>query len=367
MAPSLSPRAWRASDANANALNIAPIVEIGMIFGHKMMMPEKPSSHPPHSVAVLAYQGLCLFEYATALEVLSNRRSTEGELLYAVASFSLEGAAIMTDRGVPLTVPAADQVFYDAQTIIVPGWRMGPVPDQIAAALAMAHRRGARIVSICTGAFVLAAAGLIDERRATTHWRFAEQLARDHPRVAVDAMALYIDQGSIVTSAGSSAGIDMLLHLMRRDFGPAACNAAARAMVVPPHREGGQAQYAETPVPDVHHKAFSNVIEQLRRDPAGDHRIETLAGLAAMSPRTFFRKFRAATGHTPYDWILIERIRLAKAMLAEGDLPVERIAERAGFAAADTFRHHFRRVVGTTPSQFRAAFRHDGEWPQAAE
>ncbi|MGH6615013.1 helix-turn-helix domain-containing protein [Sphingomonas sp.] len=330
-------------------------------------MPDIDQPSPPHSVAILAYQGLCLFEYATALEVLSNRRSADGQALYAVASFSLEGSSIQTDRGVPITVEASDQVFHDAQTIIVPGWRMGPVPDQIAAALAMAHRRGARIVSICTGAFVLAAAGLIDERRATTHWRYAEQLARDHPRVSVDAMALYIDEGSILTSAGSSAGIDMLLHLMRRDFGSAACNAAARAMVVPPHREGGQAQYAEAPVPEVHHKAFSAVIEQLRRDPAGEHRIETLAAMAAMSPRTFFRKFRAATGHTPYDWILLERIRLAKAMLAEGDLPVERIAERAGFGAADTFRHHFRRVVGTTPSQFRAAFQHDGALLQAAE
>ena len=330
-------------------------------------MPNTRFPNSTHSVAILVYQGLCLFEYATALEVLSNRRSADGEPLYAVASFSLEGSSILTDRGVSIMVDASDEVFYDAQTIVVPGWRMGPVPDQIAAALAMAHRGGARIVSICTGAFVLAAAGLIDERRATTHWQFAEQLARDHPRVSVDPMALYIDEGSIVTSAGSSAGIDMLLHLMRRDFGSAACNEAARAMVVPPHREGGQAQYAETPIPEVHHKAFSMVIEQLRRDPAGDHRIETLAAMAAMSPRTFFRKFRAATGHTPYDWILLERIRLAKAMLAEGDLPVERIAERAGFGAADTFRHHFRRVVGTTPSQFRAAFQHGGEWLRAAE
>ncbi|QNQ08216.1 helix-turn-helix domain-containing protein [Sphingomonas alpina] len=330
-------------------------------------MPDTPHFDPPHSVAILAYQGLCLFEYATALEVLSNRRSADDRPLYAVASFSLEGSSILTDRGVPITVEASDEVFHDAQTIVVPGWRMGPVPDPIAAALAMAHRRGARIVSICTGAFVLAAAGLLDERHATTHWQYADQLARDHPRVSVDAMALYIDEGSIITSAGSSAGIDMLLHLMRRDFGAAACNAAARAMVVPPHREGGQAQYAETPVAEVHHKAFSMVIERLRRDPAGDHRIETLAATAAMSPRTFFRKFRAATGHTPYDWILLERIRLAKAMLAEGDLPVERIAERAGFGAADTFRHHFRRVVGTTPSQFRAAFQHDGNSLQAAE
>lgn len=316
-----------------------------------------PDAGRPHSVAVLAYDGLCLFEFSAALEALSAWPAAEGRGGYAPFPVSVEGANPSTDLGVRLTLTADTEALETAQTIVVPGWRMGPTPQGICDLLVAAHARGARIASICTGAFVLADAGLLDGRRATTHWRYADGLRERHPSVTVDAGVLYVDDGDILTSAGSSAGVDMLLHMIRSDFGSAACNHVARMMVAPPHREGGQAQYIEAPVQAPGRTRFSSVLEQLRRDPAAEHTIEGLALQAAMSPRTFFRKFRATTGHTPYDWVLMERARLAREMLETTDLSVDRIAEQTGFGAPDTFRHHFRRLVGVTPSQFRKAFR----------
>lgn len=330
-------------------------------------MPDSKSTVEGHRVAVLAYEGLCLFEFSSAVEILSGRSDERGALCYQVVAASMDGPSVRCDRGISVTLEAGLDALEDAQTIIIPGWRDVPVPQRICDVLVDAHARGVRIASICTGAFVLAAAGLLDGRRATTHWRYAKAFADKYPNVVLDPDVLYVDEGDIITSAGSSAGIDMLLHLVRRDFGSATCNAIARNMVTPPHREGGQAQYIETPVPEQTQSAFVKVVDHLRRDPAADHRIEALAGMAAMSPRTFFRKFRATTGHTPYDWLLMERTRIAKEMLEQSDLSIDRIAERAGFGAADTFRHHFRRLAGTTPSQFRATFRQPSGEMRAAE
>ena len=309
-----------------------------------------------HHVCLLAYDGLCTFEFAAAAEIFRDRSESFGDNWYTLTICALERAPLRTDTGLVLPAGAGLAALLDADTVIVPGWRMSAVPPNICSALARAHRKGARIASICTGAFVLAAAGVLDGKRATTHWLHAERLAAEYPAVKVDPSVLYVDAGSVVTSAGSAAGIDMLLHLIRNDYGMRTCNAVARTMVVPPHREGGQAQYIESAV-FPRRSEFGKVIDHLRRHPARNHRIESLAAMAAMTPRTFFRRFRAATGRTPYDWLLNERIRIAKDLLENSRLSIDRIASDSGFGAADTLRHHFRRVVGTTPQDFRKLFR----------
>lgn len=316
-------------------------------------MPLPHDSEAAHRVALLAYDKLCLFEFTTVLEILRDRGPQSPPGWYRVTPVSLEGAAIRTDCNVPVHVATDRELLLTADTIVVPGWRMGPVPEEICRLLQSAHQRGARVASICTGAFVLAAAGLLEGRRATTHWRFASDLAAAYPGVHVDASVIYIDEGDVITSAGSAAGSDLLLHIIRKDFGAAVSSSVARMMVAPPHREGHQTQQAWAPVPARPGNLIGDVIEHLRRHPGEEHTIESLAEMAAMSPRTLFRRFRAITGHTPHDWLMIERTRLAKLMLEETNLSVARIAERIGFNAVDTFRHHFRRLEGTTPSEFR--------------
>jgi AraC family transcriptional activator FtrA len=317
-------------------------------------MRRRPSTR--HRVCLLAYDGLCTFEFAAAAEILRDRSETFGEKWYTLTICALEPAPLRTDARLVLTAGAGLNVLLNADTVIVPGWRMGPVPEVISTAVARAHRRGARIASICTGAFVLAAAGVLDGKRATTHWKHAEHLAAEYPAVKVDPSVLYVDEGSVVTSAGSAAGIDMLLHLIRKDYGVRTCNAVARNMVVPPHRDGGQAQYVESAVPP-QRSELGKVFDYIRRYPSRNHRIESLAAMVAMTPRTFYRRFRAATGRTPYDWLLHERIRIAKDLLENSRLSIDRIASDVGFGAADTLRHHFRRVVGATPRDFRRLFR----------
>lgn len=311
--------------------------------------------HARPRVVVLAYEGLNLFEYAIAMDALRDRRDELGSHWYNVEvcaeSFPLNG-----EWGTTLQAGSPLSALVGAALIVVPGWHMGPVPATIVRALTQAYDGGSRIAAICTGAFVLAAAGLLDGRRATTHWAWAQQLQDAFPSIRVDPDVLYVDEGDIVTSAGSAAGIDMLLHVIRGDFGAAAANKVARMLVVPPHRDGGQAQYFDRPVPSSAGGAFAKLLEQLHRDPTQEYTIDELARLAAMSSRTLFRSFKAATGHTPYEWLLRERIRLAKEMLESTKMTVDQIAYQAGLGSADTMRHHFQRLVGTTPLSYRKAF-----------
>lgn len=315
-------------------------------------MPRSPRRRSRHRVCLLAYEGLCTFEFAAAAELLQDRSALFGDRWYELTICALEGTPLRSDAGLLLSAAAGEPALLAADTIIVPGWRMGPVPVSISSMLARAHQRGARVESICTGAFVLGAAGLLDGRRATTHWKHAAQLAKEYPRAKVDPHVLYVDEDSIVTSAGSAAGIDMLLHLIRKDYGAETCRTVARLMVAP-HRDGGQAQFLESTVPRHGDRAFNKVLEHLARHPTRAHRIERLARMAGMTPRTFFRHFRAATGRTPYDWLLHQRIRIAMDLLEGSELSVDRIASDSGFGSADTLRHHFRRVAGTTPKHFR--------------
>jgi AraC family transcriptional activator FtrA len=246
-----------------------------------------------------------------------------------------------------------------AGTIIVPGWRGTEtrVPDRLIAALQRAHKRGARLLSFCSGVFVLAATGLLDGRRATTHWRYAERLAIAYPAISVVPDVLYIDAGNLLTAAGSAAGIDLSLHLIRRDWGAAAANSVARRLVVQPHRDGGQAQFIEAPVPEVREGSrLGALLERMRRDPAGDTSLAALARAAGMSRRTFLRRFKANTGMTPAAWLTAARVARARDLLASSPAAIEEIAAAAGFGSAATLRHHFRRQMQLSPADYRRRF-----------
>jgi transcriptional regulator GlxA family with amidase domain len=224
-------------------------------------------------------------------------------------------------------------------------------------ALRAVHARGAQIVSHCTGAFVVAAAGLLDGRRATTHWRYAGELAARYPQVDVDPRVLYVDEGTIITGAGTASGVDALLHLVRREWGSAAANALAREMVVPPHRDGGQAQFIDTPVARCEDDLLGLVLDWARAHLAEEISVEVLARRALMSPRSFARRFKATTGTTPHAWLLAQRLAAAETLLEESDAPVEEIARLVGFGTAAGFREQFARRRGVSPRAYRQTFR----------
>jgi transcriptional regulator GlxA family with amidase domain len=230
--------------------------------------------------------------------------------------------------------------------------------DELLEALRAADRRGARLVSVCTGAFVLAAAGLLDGKRATTHWMYAAELARRYPQVLVDPRVLYVDAGNILTSAGTAAGIDLLLHIVRLDHGAEVANAVARRMVVPPHRDGGQAQFVDMPMPDpVADQPLADVLGWMLEHLDEEMSVGDLAQRAGTSPRTFARRFRALAGTTPHQWLLTQRVLLAQRLLETSDEPVERVAQRCGFGSASGLRQHFLRAVAASPQAYRRAFR----------
>jgi len=249
-------------------------------------------------------------------------------------------------------------LLQQAGTIVIPGWRdpSEPPSREIVRALQRAHRRGARLCSICSGVFVLAAAGLLDGRRATTHWKYVEQLRARHPLIEVEPDALYVDEGQVLTSAGSAAGLDMLLHLVRRDHGARVANQVAQRLVLPPHREGGQAQFIARPVAQDERGRLARLLDFLRAHLETPHTLASLAAKAAMSPRTLQREFRAATGLAPYQWLMRERVGRARELLETTRLPPARIAQLAGLKSEESLRHHFRRQVGTAPARYRKQF-----------
>ncbi|MBA3676914.1 MAG: transcriptional regulator FtrA [Sphingosinicella sp.] len=311
-----------------------------------------------HLVALLAYDGLCAFEFGCAVEIFGLARPELEIPWYDFKVCGIEPGPLRSIAGMTMMAPHGLEQLASARTIIIPGWRGvdAPVPEELIAILRDSHERGARIASVCSGAFVLAATGLLDGRRATTHWRYAAALARNYPAIEVDPDILYADEGSLITSAGSAAGIDMMLHLIRRDHGAKICNLVARRLVTQPHREGGQAQFIDRPVPAVRDSRLAGVLDYIRRSPAEDHEIGDLAARAAMSPRSFFRKFRSAVGMSPYEWLTRERVEIAKELLEESDQSIDQIAEESGFGATETLRYHFRRIVGKSPSDYRSLF-----------
>jgi len=277
---------------------------------------------------------------------------------YDFAVCSAERGPLRAAGGIEVRVPNPLGLLDHADTIVIPGWRNADElpPPALLRRIRAAYERGARLCTICSGVFVLAAAGVLDGRTVTTHWRYAERLSKRYPNITVEPNALYIDSGQVLTSAGSAAGLDMLLHLVRRDYGARVANQVAQRLVIPPHREGGQAQYLPRPLPNDERNRLSKLLDWIRSHPAQTHTIETLARRASMSPRTLQRQFRETVGLAPYDWLIRERVSLAKDLLQAGRHSLTHIADAVGFKSQETFRRHFRRVAGTSPASYRRQF-----------
>ena len=312
------------------------------------------------NVAVAICQDAPVFEIGVACEVFGFDRTAEGLPGYDFAVCACEPPPIQTSSGFAIVTPFAIERLAQADLIIIPGWRdiHEQPPEALLQALREAVNRGARVMSMCTGAFVLAAAGLLEGRRATTHWRDAETLARHYPGITVDPTVLYIDDGSVLTSAGTASGVDLCLHVLREEHGAGVANAVARRMVVPPHRDGGQAQFIDTPV--IEHRRGDDLAEVLawaRAHLDQDLSIRVMAGHANMSARTFARRFVAVTGTTPHQWLVTQRDELAQRLREETDQPVELVAQQTGFGTAAMLRHHFGRHRGTSPQLYRRTFR----------
>lgn len=309
-------------------------------------------------VVALLYDRLCTFEFGIVAEIFGLPRPEMGPNWYRFASSAVDEGPLRAHGGFRILADAGSELIEQADILVVPGWKGAdiPVPEALCARLRAAHARGARLASICSGAFVLAATGLLDGGIATTHWRYAEQLHRAYPAVEVDARSLYRSHGRIFTSAGSAAGMDLMLEMVRLDFGAAAANMVARRLVMPAHRTGGQAQFLERPVPHQKGAEIAPLLDQMRADLGGSWSIARMAKACRMSVRTFLRRFAEATGQAPGDWLAAERITWAKQLLCQERAPIDAIAACVGFGSADTLRHHFRRQLGISPTEYRARF-----------
>jgi len=311
---------------------------------------------PVHRVVALALPDVVAFDLAIAAQVFGH---VDERKHYALTVCAPHAGAVSTTTGFDLVAPAGLDALARADTVIVPGFvpRGDPLEAAVLDALRAAHARGARTVSICTGAFALAATGLLDGRRATTHWRDAPALAARFPRVEVDPEVLYVDEGDVLTSAGVAAGIDLCLHLVRGDRGAAEAARVARRIVVAPHRDGGQAQFVERPLPAEPGGGLAATRAWALERLAEPLTVADLAHHAGWSPRSFARRFRAETATTPQRWLTEQRLDLARALLETSDLPVDVVAARCGLGSPATLRLHFARATATTPTAYRAAFR----------
>lgn len=310
-------------------------------------------------VAVLAYDGVNAFELGMAVEVFG--LSGMGRHAYKVVVCATERRQrLSASGGVTLIAEMGLDALKRADTIVVPGWQHidHTPPEALLAALRRAHAKGARIASICSGAFVLAAAGLLDGRRATTHWANVEALAAKYPRVRVEPDVLYVDDGDVLTSAGRAAGLDLCLHIVRRDHGAEVANSVARRLVIAPHRDGGQAQFIQRPLL-VEGDPLKSVLSWAQRHIAEDLSIAVLAARARMSRRTFIRRFGEIVGSTPGEWILQLRVDHARRLLEASRLTIEQVAAAAGFGSTDALRHHFRRRLYISPARYRLSFKGD--------
>lgn len=316
-------------------------------------------SGPSNSLVVaLIYDQLCSFEFGCAVEVFALPRPEVGDRWYQFAICSAEAGPLRALGGITVTATAGLDLLERAGTVIIPGWKgpdVAPSPELIAA-LRGAHANGARLVTICSGVFVLAAAGLLQGQRVTTHWRYTDMLKSRYPDLDVDPNVLYVDAGQILTSAGSAAGLDLCLHLVRRDFGPHIANQVARRLVIAPHRNGGQAQFIERPVLPEKRSRLADVIGRLSARIHQPISVDEMAELAAMSTRNFIRRFQEVTGKTPADWLIDARIERARELLEGTDLSIDEVAHRSGFNTAATLRHHFRRKLQLSPLDYRERF-----------
>jgi transcriptional regulator GlxA family with amidase domain len=310
----------------------------------------------PHHVVAVAVQGCLLLDVAIPVHVFGY----EGQDRYRLTLAGCQPGPVRSATGMVLHAQAGLEALRVADTIVVPGYHdvSKPPPEPLLGGLRAAAARGTRLISICTGAFALAWAGLLDGRPATTHWRKAAQLAARFPAVSVDPGVLYVDDGDILTSAGAAAGLDLCLHVMRQDHGAAVAASIARLTVVAPHRDGGQAQFIERPVADPDGDGSLSATRAWALEHLHQRLdLASLAGHACVSPRTFCRRFRAETGTTPLQWLLGQRVARALQLLEHTDLAVGAVADACGFADAAALRRHLARATGITPAAYRRAFR----------
>ncbi|MEJ3742189.1 helix-turn-helix domain-containing protein [Actinomycetes bacterium KLBMP 9797] len=311
------------------------------------------------NVAVIVSDGVAAFELGVICEVFGTDRTVDGFPGYRFDVCTADGKPVRCKSGFQIT-PSADLTpVEDADLVAIPAHDDHEiVPDSVLEALRRAMDRGAYVFSVCSGAYVLGDAGLLDGRECTTHWKYVDDLQQRFPAARVHCDSLYVQDGRLITSAGTAAGIDAALHLVRQEHGSAIATKMARRMVVPPHRDGGQAQYVEAPMPKTPDApTLEPVLTWLMTSLERAHTVEELAARAHMAPRTFARRFRAETGTTPHDWLTNQRVLLARRLLEDTELGVEAIAARAGFGDAATMRHHFSRRVGATPQAYRTTFR----------
>jgi transcriptional regulator GlxA family with amidase domain len=312
-----------------------------------------------NDVAIVACDGVTVFELGVACDVFGDEwAAIVGAPWYRSFVCGIAPGPVATDSGFQILPEHGPERIRSAGTVIVlPTVSVTQAPEELLGVLRDAHARGSRIVSLCTGAFALADAGLLDGRRATTHWTECGELARRYPRVSVDPRVLFVDEGDILTSAGSAASIDLCLHVVRLDYGTEIATQLARQLVVPPQREGGQAQYIDAPLPALDGSSlFAGTVDWLQEHLHEAVTVEDLAARAAMSPRTFARRFLAGTGSTPYQWLIQQRIQLAQRLLENSDLPIDSVAQKSGFSTGANLRKHFTRAVHTSPQAYRRTF-----------
>lgn len=308
-------------------------------------------------VAVLVYDGLSPFELGLLVESFGTDRADEGLPVLDFAVCAPEPGLVSTSAGFSIHVEHDLSRAARADLVCAPAVKVdGPVPPAILDALRAAHARGARILSVCSGAFVLGEAGLLDGLECTTHWRYTDELSARFPEAKVVPEVLYVDAGQVVTSAGTAAGLDACLHLWRQEFGAAAASKVARRMVVPPQRDGGQAQFIKEPVPDCDAETLGPLLVWITEHLDEDLSVEALARRSLTSPRTFARRFREETGTTPHAWVVRQRVLRAEQLLETTDRSVDRIADDVGFGNAAALRHHFTRVRSVSPQQYRRMF-----------
>jgi len=312
------------------------------------------------SVAVVAYDGLATFEFGLAVEVFGLRRPELDVPWYDFKVCAVERGPLRATGGITVQATHGLRAIESAGTVIIPGWRRlreENVPPRLVTALRRAHANGARLVSICSGAFVLAATGLLDGKRATTHWRYTHLFAERYPRVTLVPDVLYVDEGPLLTSAGSAAGLDLCLHIVRKDYGAAIANQVARRLVIPPHREGGQAQFVQEPVMETEGpSALTTALGWALQNLGEPISVRRMARHAAMSERTFCRRFQSQLGTSPARWLIGQRVIAAQRLLETTPLSVDAIADRIGMGTATNLRHHFRAHVRTTPTHYRRTF-----------
>lgn len=317
---------------------------------------EMPENSP--LVCIVAYDGLCTFEFGIAVELFSLPRP-EFPRWYRAEVIAADDGLMRATGGIQVATDGGVDRLADADLILLPGWRGAgePVPGPLADALIAAEARGARLATICSGVFVLAQIGLLNGRRATTHWRYAEILAGRFPEVAVDPDVLFVEDGPILTSAGSAAGLDMGLHIIRQDYGAEVANQVARRLCLPARRDGGQRQFVPMPEPVARTGGIAPLLDQIRAALDEDWPLARMAAVAGMSNRTLARRMEEATGETPKAWLRRARVARASDLLERSDLTLDDIGAVCGFGSPETFRRDFRRITGLAPSAYRARFR----------